>query len=159
LTFAALADTTAAVASQFMYVGGALSTQIIEITEINIVGLAAAAAVSFMQWARCSTLPVTPAALTAPNTDGPMHPATVALVNPPVVCVSATTQPQRSANITDARLALNVNLFGGVMRWNAGPDQKWSMVGNTQPLGGCILSAYTGSTSGAASSHIMYEPY
>ena len=158
-TYAALADTTAATTLQHMTLMGGSTTQLIDVLEIMIEGLASASTVSQMQFARCTTVPGTPTALAAPNSDGPLHPSTAALAAPPVSCVTASTQPQRSANTTDPRLTLNLNLFGGIVRWNAAPTQQWSILGNTQPLGASMLSAFTGSASGAASAHMIYEPY
>jgi hypothetical protein len=92
-----------------------------------------------------------------------MNPATAALSNVPVSFVAATTNPQASAVITDAKLNLGLNLFGGIIRWNAAPTQQWTILGNTFGLGNSVLfnSTTSGGAAGGgvANAHILYEPY
>lgn len=155
----AQADTAALTNGTYMALKGGSSTQLIDILEVMISGLAGASSPTIMQLARASTVETTPTALASPNSDGPAHPSTAALAAPPVPFVAAATGPQRSAVTTDAKLDLNLNAFAGVVRWLAGPGAQWSQIGNTASLGESILSAFTGGTVGAISAHIMYEPY
>jgi hypothetical protein len=155
----ATADTTAHANGTYMALKGGSGTQLIDVLEVEVGGLAGSSAPTILQLARASTIETTPTALAAPNSDGPAHPATAALAAPPVSFVAAATGPQRSAVTSDARLNFSMNAFGGVIRWVAAPFQQWSILGNTAALGESILSAFTGGTPGALSAHIMYEPY
>lgn len=155
----ATADTTALTNATYQAIKGGSGTQKIDVLEVMISGLAGASSPTIIQLARASTIETTPTALASPNQDGPMDPATAALAAVPVSFVAAATGPQRSAVTTDAKLNLALNAFGGILRWNAAPTQQWNQVGNTASGGESILSAFTGGTVGAISSHIMYEPY
>jgi hypothetical protein len=155
----ATADTSALANATYMALKGGSSTQLIDLLEVMVDGLAGSSAPTILQIARTSTIETTPTALAAPNSDGPAHPSTAALAAPPVSFVAAAAGPQRSALTTDARLNLNLNAFGGIIRWVAAPTQQWSLLGNVAGFGESVLSAFTGGTPGALSAHIMYEPY
>lgn len=155
----ATADTTAHANATYMALRGGSSTQLIDLLEVMIEGLAAASAATLMQVARTSTIATTPTALAAPNSDGPAHPSTAALAAPPVSFVASAAGPQRSATVTDARLNVNLNAFGGVVRWMAQQGAQWSLLGNVAGFGESILSAFSGGSVGAISAHMMYEPY
>jgi len=155
----AQADTTALTNATYMALKGGSATQLINIVEVEIGGLAGTTSPTIMQLARASTVETTPTALASPNSDGPVHPSTAALAAPPVSFVAAATGPQRSAVTSDAKLDLSLNAFGGVVRWLAQQGAEFSQLGNTASLGETILSAFTGGTVGAISAHIMYEPY
>jgi hypothetical protein len=161
LTFTAQAYTTALTSSTYMGLKGGSSTQLIDVLEVLVSGMATASTVAAMQLTRASTVETTPTALASPNSDGPLHPATAALAAPPVSFVAASTGPQASAVTTDAKLNFGMNLFGGIVRWNAAPTQQWSILGNTADLGEALLfnSSTAGGSSGAANAHIIYEPY
>lgn len=156
----ATADTVAHANATYMALKGGSSTQLLNVLEIVVSGLApAASSPTILQLARASTIETTPTALAAPNSDGPMHPSTAALAAPAVGFVAAATGPQRSAVTTDARLNMGFNAFGGIIKWFAGyQGMEWSILGNTAALGESILSAFTGGTPGAISAHIIYEP-
>ena len=160
-TFTAQAYTTALTSATYMALKGGSGTQLLDLLEVLISGMATASTVAAMQLTRASTIETTPTALASPNSDGPMHPATAALAAPPVSFVAAATGPQASAVTTDAKLNFGLNLFGGIVRWNAAPTQQWSILGNTADLGEAILfnSSSSGGSSGAANAHIIYEPY
>jgi hypothetical protein len=145
--------------ASFMAVQGGSATQMIDILEIMINGLASSTTPTLMQFARDSTVAGTPTALAAPNGAGPMHPSSAALAAPPVTCVASGTQPQRSNSTSHGRLELGLNAFGGIVRWVASPTAQWGIITATQPLGESSLSAFTGGTPGAISAHIIYEPY
>lgn len=155
----AQADTSALTNATYQAIKGGSATQLIYIVDVQIAGFAGSSSPTIMQLARASTLETTPTALAAPNSDGPMHPSTAALAAPPVTFVAAATGPQRSATTTDAKLELGLNAFGGIVRWQAAPGEEWGIITATAPLGESILSAFTGGTVGAVSSHIIYEPF
>lgn len=156
----ATSDSSTALANgTYQAIRGATSTQKIDVLEVMISGFAGASAPTILQLARVGVVGSTTSALVAPNTDGPEDTATAALVSPPLTYTNAVGGPQRSGAITDARLNLGLNAFGGIVRWNAAPTQQWVITGNTAPGGESVLSAYSGGTVGAISSHIIYEPY
>lgn len=155
----AQADTSALTNVTYQALKGGSATQKIDVLEVLISGLAGASSPTILQLARVSTIETTPTALASPNQDGPADASTAALALPPVSFVAAAAGPQRSAVTTDAKLNLALNAFGGILRWNAAPTQQWNQIGNTASLGESVLSAFTGGTVGAISSHIMYEPY
>ena len=161
LTFTASAAGTAAATLTFMALKGAASTQITDVLEILYSGKATASTVAAIEFARASTLETTPTAIAAPHSDGPMHFATAALAAPVVPFVAAATGPTPSNTVTDAKLNLALNLFGGIIRWNASPTQQWTLVGNTAPGGESVLwnSSSAGGSSGLGDAHIIYETY
>jgi ABC-type molybdenum transport system ATPase subunit/photorepair protein PhrA len=53
---------------------------------------------------------------------------------------------------------MGLNAFGGIKRWVAAPGAEWWILGNAASGGESLLSAFTGGTVGAISSHIEYEP-
>ena len=155
----ATADTTALANATYMALKGGSSTQLINILEFMISGFSSSAtAIALLTFARVTTVETTPTALASPASDGPMHPSTAALAAPPVSLTAAAAGPQRSAATTDAKINLGINTFGGILKYNCGPGQEFSIIGNTQPLGEAVLSAFTGGAAGAISADIIYEP-
>ena len=73
----------------------------------------------------------------------------------PVTGNSATTLPQRSSTLH--LLHLSFNAYGGIVRWVSRQGEEPSVVGNTASLGEVSLSAYTGTTAGQISGHVLYE--
>jgi hypothetical protein len=141
--------------------GGAL--QLCDILEVLISGTLAASGVGAFFLVRSSTLSATPTALANPQSDGPAFPGTSALVAANVIqpYVTATTQPTLSNAITDAKLNLGLNAFGGILRWNAAPTQQWQLAGVSAPGAETVLANLTaggGSAGLTANAHIMYEP-
>src|SRR6516225_534631 len=132
----------------WMGVKGASGTQITDVLEVLFSGKATASTVAAIELCRASTLETTPTALAAPHSDGPMHFATAALAAPVVLFVAAATGPTPSNTVTDAKLNLALNLFGGIIRWNASPTQQWPLVGNTAPGGETLL--FNSSTAGGS---------
>lgn len=146
---------------QWMALKGGSGTQVIDILECLFSGKAAASVIAAIYLARVSTLETTLTAIAAPQSDGPTNPATAALAAPPVPFVAAATGPTPSNTVTDAKLQLGNNGFGGIVRWNAAPTQQFTMLGNTASFGESILwnnSTGTGATA-AGDAHILYEPY
>lgn len=160
-TASAAGSATAGATATFMALKGASGTQTTDVLEILVSGKASASTIAAFEFNRVSTLETTPTALAAPNSDGPMHPATAALAAPVVPFVAATTGPTPSNTVTDARLNLALNTFGGIIRWNAAPTQQWTIVGNTAPFGESILwnNSSAGGVTSLADAHIIYETY
>jgi hypothetical protein len=105
----ATADGAAHANATYQALKGGSTTQLINIVEVSISGLAAASSIGIFQLARASTIETTPTALASLNSDGPMHPSTAALAAPAVAFVAAAAGPQRSAVTTDAKLELGLN--------------------------------------------------
>lgn len=154
----ATADTTALTNATYMAIGAGSTTQLVEINEIFETGQAATSAVNLMQFARDSTIGVTPTALAAPNADGPNSSATAALTAPVITYVAAATAPQRSALTTGLRLNVGFNAAGGIVRWKPAPGEELQIIGQTVSVSECTLSCFTGGSPGAMAAHIMYEP-
>src|ERR1019366_5975263 len=97
-------------------------------------------------------------ALAAPNSDGPMDPATAALAAPPVSFVAASgTEPKRGTTAVP-KITLGLNAFGGIMYWVAAQGEEFVLLGNAANAGEASLSAFTGGTPGLVTAHIVYEP-
>lgn len=145
--------------SNYMALKGGSSTQRIDVLEVLISGFAGSSAPALFQLAHASVVETTPTALaTATSSDGPMDSSAGALSSAPVSFIAASTQPTTTNNTTDPRLNLGLNLFGGIIRWVAAPGAQWTQLGNTATLGESYLAAFTGTTSGTFSAHIIYEP-
>lgn len=161
LSFTASAAGAAAASSTFLALKGGAATQIIDVLEVEVVGMASASTLGALILARASALETTPTALAAPHSDAGMSPSITALGSTVVPFVAAATGPTPSNTVTDAHLNVGCNLFGGINRWNASPFQQWQIVGNTAPGGESVLwnSSTAGGATGAANAHIIYEPY
>ena len=155
----ALADTLAATNATYAAIIPASATQMINVMEIKGGGQAAASAVHIAMFARSSTIGITPTALAAPASDGPMNGATAALAAVPVTYTAAGTGPQRSAATTTARLELGFNGFGGIFRWLAAQGEEWTMIGQSVNVSESFYSCFTGGNPGAQSLSIVYEPF
>lgn len=154
----ATADTTALANATYMAIGAASATQQINILEIFETGQAATSAVCIMQFARDSTLGVTPTALAAPTSDGPANGATQPLAAAPLTYTAAGTGPSRSALTTAMRLQVGLNAAGAIVRWKPAPGEEIAIIGQTASISECSLSAFTGGNVGAIAAHIIYEP-
>jgi len=155
---AGVADAVA-VTGGFMALGGGSATQYIKVQEIQEVGQAVATSANIMLWARDSTFGVTPTALATPNSMGPIDQNTAVLAAPNTAYVAAATGPQRSSSTTVAKLNMSFNAFGGILRWQAAPDEEWGIYGTstTGGAGESSLSSFTGSGTGAMGCHIIFE--
>lgn len=155
VTPTATADTTNLVDSTHLgVIQGGTSTQRIAIAEVFLGGEAAStSSPSIIVLARDSTVATGAVAggRVALLDGSGTAPATTPLAGNTV----ATTKPQRSATLH--LLHLSFNAYGGIVRWVARPGEEPSVVGNTASLGEVSLSAFTGGTTGAMSSHILYE--
>lgn len=161
LTFGTQPAATALTTSQFMAGKGGNATQIIDYLEFLVSGMATASTVAAMTVAYSSTLGVTPTALASPGFDGPMNISATALATTVITYFAAATGPIMNAGPTIPRLNLGLNLFGGIIRWNAAPTQQWTSVGNAVNGGETVLfnSSTGGGSNGLANAHIIYEPY
>lgn len=156
------ATATNATATNWMGIKGGTTTQLIDILEVLISGQAAASAVGGFIVTLSSTLAATPTALASPAADAPLNPSATALANVVVTHTAATTGPTPSNATTAPKVNLGLNLFGGLIRWNAAPGQQFNTVGNATNGGEAVLfnsSTYQGATAGPATAHIIYEPY
>lgn len=153
----ATADTTNIADTTYLAIQGGSSTQKIRVEEIYMGGQAGASSPTFMLLSRDSTVGAT-LSLGSGCTDAAMDPATAALAAAPGAFNTATTKPQRSSTLH--LLNLTFNAFGGLVRWNASPNEReLGLVGNTASLGELSLSAFTGGTVGAIGAHLIYEPF
>jgi|SRR5262245_32740321 len=156
----ATSDSTALTNATYQALKAANAT-LLQVQEVFISGLAGTSSPTLMQLARSSTFGTTPTALAAPNSDGFMNPLSSALSSASTAYTSAATGPQRASTVTEAKLELNLNAFGGIVRWQAAPGEEWWIWGASTasaPAAESTLSAFTGGTVGAVSSHIIYEP-
>lgn len=161
LTFGTQAAGTALTTQQFMAAKGGASTQIVDFLEFLVSGMATASTVAAMTVAYSSTLGVTPTALASPGFDGPLNVNATGLSSAVVSYFAAATGPIMNSAATLPRINLGLNLFGGIIRWNAAPAQQWTSVGNAVNGGETVLfnSSVGGGSNGLANAHIIYEPY
>jgi hypothetical protein len=144
---------------QFMALQPATTaTQIVDILEVLVSGTQTSSTVGNFTGVQMSTFASTPTALAAPNSDGPLVQNATPTIQ--TTYIAATTGPTASNSITAPKLNLGINMFGGIIRWNAAPTQQWTCVGNAAP-GGFLLINLTGGSAGSGTSnaHILYEPY
>lgn len=160
--WAAIADTAALTANQYMGLAGGSATQMGWVSEIYLGGHAAASTIANALFARSSTLGTgAKNALATPFTDGGLNNSISALSTPFATFSSyATTQSQRAATTTDARLNLSLNAFGGIVRWVAYPGEEWWIVGNAvdQETTLSLTTADSGATANLGA-HIIYEAF
>lgn len=161
-TFTATAVSAALANATYMALKGGSSTQLIDVLEVLVSGKATASTVAAIELARVITIENAAVTLASPNSDGPMSPSTAALAAPAVAFVAASTGPFADNTAALPKLNLALNLFGGIVRWNAAPTQQWQQLGNTAALlGESVLfnSSTGGGSSGLADAHLLYEPY
>lgn len=133
---------------------GGNATQRINVAEVYLGGEAAASSSpTAIVLARDSTIAT--GAITGGRTALLDASGTAPATAPLAGNAAATVKPQRSATLH--LLHLSFNAYGGIVRWVARPGEEPSIVGNTASLGEASLSAFTGGTPGAMSSHILYE--
>ncbi len=139
----------------------AASSQLVDVLEIKISGMATASTLGGFVLKRASTLETTPTTLAAPHSDGLMAPFGTALSSTVTPFIAAATNPTPSNTVTDATLDVGLNAFGGIIRWNAAPTQEWKIFGTAAPgIESVLFNSSTASGANAAvNAHIMYEPY
>lgn len=148
----AVADTTAFTSAGFVCLQGGSSTQRINCLEFFLGGQATSSTVNQVAIARDTTVGVT---LSGGNGTVALDPATAALAAPPVGFSTASTKPQRGANLY--LLSPTFNAFGGIVRWVAAPGEEIGMLGNTANFGEISISNIAG--TGPMSAHIIFEPF
>ena len=151
----ATADTTALANGTHQTIAATATTGLL-VSEIYMGGQATSSAVNIMQFARNSTVGITPTALSAPNSEGPLNSFNTQ-ASPGVTYVAAGTSPQRSAVITTNKLNLTFNAFGGIVRWMAPQGGEWGIVGVAVNVSESSLSAFTGGNVGLMGSHFVFE--
>ncbi len=161
-TASAAGSAVTAATSNIMGITGATTTQVVDVLEVAISGLASASTIGAFQFVPVSTLGTGAFSLAATATDGSMVVNATALAS--VVSTytqSATTGATPSSSSTVPRLNVTINMFGGIFRWNAAPTQQIQMIGNAVNLGAwCLYNSSTGGgVTGSANAHIIYEPY
>lgn len=159
---ATAAGSALAAANTYMGMTGGNTTQICDILELEVSGLASASTIFAGQWVPVSTTTAGALTIGANATDGPMVVNATALATTMSPFTSAaTTQPTASSATTVPRINTTINAFGGILRWNAAPTQQFQMVGNAVNTGQMVW--YNSSTGGGATAsvntHVIYEPY
>lgn len=149
--------------SQFNALKTSTATQLADILEVMVQGIATASAVFGGVLARCSANETgAQTALASPNSDGPQNPATAALASPiQTFIASATNAPTPSSATTDTKIPVALNAFGGLLRLNFGPTQQFSIFGTATPFQeACLFNSTSfGGAACSVNSEIMYEPY
>ena len=153
---AGVADATNLVDATHLTIQGSTATERNVIQEVFIGGLAPSASSPMVMVLARTIVAGATLSLTATGkdaaTDASSATGTVRGYN------TSTTKPQRHA--TFGLLNCAMNAFGGNFKWFPSniPGKDISSVGLAQPLGEINLSAFTGSTAGAAvGSHMIYE--
>lgn len=133
------------------------ATQIVDVDEILISGMASASTLGSFLGVQMSTIAATPTALSNPNSDGPMQQNATPVIQS--TYITATTQGTPSSSATAPHINLGINTFGGIIRWNAAPTQQYTCVGNASPGGIMIVNQSGVGATTTANAHIIYEPY
>jgi hypothetical protein len=154
-TTAATADTTNLADASHHTIQNGGTTNRCEIREIYVAGQAAASAPQILVGGRTSQVG------TGSLTGGTRNVLIDATATAPATTATsftaaATNKPQR-ATAGGMLVNLGHNAFGGIVRWQNGPDENVSIYGNTQPLGEFSVNAFTGTTAAAIATTIIYE--
>src|SRR5215475_14806919 len=123
-TFTAQTAGAALTNATYMGIVGGSTTQVVDVLEVLISGMASASTVAAMDFSAVATVATTPTALAAPNHDFGMNQYITALTSPVTTYVAAANGPVTSTAVTGLTLNLALNLFGGIIRWNAAPTQQ-----------------------------------
>ena len=150
---AAKADATNFVDTEHISIKGSGALDRLNVSEIWIGGQATSSSVMIMVFAAHSTVGVTLSLGTGAK-DAALQDVNVA--GTARGYNTSTTKPQRSTTL--GYLNLSFNSFGGIARWQAPQGKEISIIGNTASLGEAGLSQFTGGTTAAIGSHIIYEP-
>jgi hypothetical protein len=154
----AVADGTTFTNGAYMGLAGGNTTQVLQVNRIYQAGLSTASALQENVFARDSTAVTTPTALVAGsgNSNGPHVGAATATAGS--AFIAGGTNPQRSNSISQVRLPLSFNGYGGISNWQASPGEEWWIIGNAANQESS-LSGFTGSTAGPQSTSITYEAF
>lgn len=160
-SFTAQNVSTALTNATYMGIQNATNTQLIDILEIFISGMASASTVGSFQFTQVNTAAQTTTALAAPNHDFLNNLGGTSLSSAVTSFVAASTAPAATSVVGALVLNLGLNMFGGIVRWNAAPTQQVTMVGGSTAGGQMVLynSSSGGGATGSANAHIIYEPY
>jgi hypothetical protein len=135
--------------------GGSVPTQYIKVPEIFLVGANPFGSLNIMVFARDMTPGGLPATLISPASNGPLDPFTAPLASPPHAYTSSSGGlPHRA---TTAKLNLSFNGWGGLLCWQAAPDEEWGIFGTAPTVGESSLSGFIGTDNGLMGCHIIYE--
>lgn len=147
-----------ATANNYMALQPASATQVVDIDEVLISGTVGTGTVGAFVLSQLSSFCATPTPLSSPASDGPMVQGATPTIQ--TTYITAGTQPTIGSTATTPKLNLGLNMFGGIIRWNAAPTQQWTCTGSTAPGGGIVFNATAGTgASGTSNAHIIYEPY
>jgi hypothetical protein len=151
----AVADATNFSDAGYLALQGGSTTQLIEVIEVYMGGLAASAAPAQMLF---NVDHVVGASSLSGGQNKAMHPSTAALGAPPNVFSNSTTKPQRAA--ANPALVLPFNAQGGVVRWKVprGATEGVWLLGNAADGGELSLSHAATGTPGLMGCHFIYEP-
>ncbi len=133
---------------------GGSATQRNEFSEIMLGGQAGASAPTFMVFGVNDTAATV--IVVGIGEVAPLDTASADLALPLDAGTSSTILATRSATAGHL-LQLSFNAFGGIVRWLAAPGEEIKMVGLSVDIGSMSLSAFTGGTPGALSSHVIFE--
>lgn len=126
VTMATVNDATNYADSSYTALVGGTTYQIIEHVELNIMGLAAAAGINRMVFARDSTLGAT--SLSGGKAPVSQSPYTTAPGTLPTQFNASTTKPQRAA--TGYCVLVALQCFGGIFRWRVPMGEGVIQVGS-----------------------------
>ncbi len=124
-----------------------------EVREIYIGGQATSAAAALFVFGRLTTLCTSLTATRLAALDAQASPQTT---GPTAFGTCGTSKPSRNTT-SGCLLNLSMNLFGGIVRWYAGPDEVISFHSLTAPNADISLNLFTGSTSGSVGTNIVFE--
>lgn len=160
-TFTATSASATLASGSYMGINAGSSTQRLDVLEVYWGGMATTSAVTLLQLSRTAVAGTSTSALVSHQaSDGPLDSATSALTSPAWVWTAAGTNAAASAALTDAKLNLAGNTFGGIVRWNAAPTQQWTVSGVASPSSSVLFANNSGSAANAVvSAHIIYEMY
>ncbi len=149
------ADLTAMTDATHHSISSGSATQRGEIREIYIGGQAPTTSTpAWFVFGRNTTVSTT---LTGCTHVASLDPSTATLVSAPTAFGSAgSSKPSRSST-TGMLLNLSMNLFGGIVRWYAGPDEVIGYYGTAAGSNELTLSTFTGSSSGLVGTNIVFE--
>lgn len=151
IVFAATADNVAYTANGHLTVESrTANADFCRIVEVYIGGEATSSVASAMAVRRATTAAATP----TNRQPAPYNPSSQAAVFD--FLITATTQPTPAVNTTvEHLLNLGMNLFGGIVRWVAAPDEEIWFYGTATNNNSIGLSPVTG--AGTASAHYVVE--
>lgn len=154
-TTAAFADTTNITDGAHETIQNGAATTRCEIREVYCAGQAAASAPQILFGGRTSQ--VGTGSLTGGTRNVLIDATAVAPATTATMYTAAATNKPQRATAGGMLVNLGFNAFGGIVRWQNGPDENVSIYGNTQPLGEFSISGFTGITAGAIATTIIYE--